>query len=84
MGTKVRPYLFYDSAISVCSTCLVRVEAKILLKGDNVYLEKWCREHGRERVLITTTPRGYRKSREVFGKAPELLRAALSFNTEQR
>ncbi len=81
MGTKVRPYLFYDSAVSVCSTCLVRVEAKILLKDDKVYLEKWCPEHGRERVLIADDVDYYRKSREVFIKAPEMPRR---FNTEQR
>jgi len=81
LGTKVRPYLFYDSAVSVCSTCLVRVEAKILLKGDNVYLEKWCPQHGRERVLIADDAAYYRKSREVFIKAPELPK---QFNTEQR
>ena len=81
MGAKVRPYLFYDSAVSVCSTCLARVEAKILLKDDKVYLEKWCPQHGRERVLIADDVDYYRKSREVFIKAPELPRR---FNTEQR
>ena len=81
MGAKLRPYLFYDSAVSVCSTCLRRVEAKILIKDDNVYLEKWCAEHGRERVLIADDAAYYRKSRELFIKPPELPRR---FNTEQR
>ena len=81
MGVKVRPYLFYDSAVSVCSTCLRRVEAKILIKDERVYLEKWCPEHGRERVLIADDAAYYRKSREVFIKPPELPQR---FNTEQR
>ena len=81
MGAKLRPYLFYDSAVSVCSTCLRRVEAKILIKDERVYLEKWCPEHGRERVLIADDAAYYRKSREVFIKPPELPRR---FNTEQR
>jgi uncharacterized radical SAM superfamily Fe-S cluster-containing enzyme len=81
VGTKLRPYLFYDSAISVCSTCLRRVEAKILIKDERVFLEKWCAEHGRERVLIADDAAYYRKSREVFIKPPELPRR---FNTEQR
>ena len=71
MGAKVRPYLFYDSAVSVCATCLRRVEAKILLKDDQVFLEKWCPEHGRVRVLIADDAAYYRKSREVFIKRPE-------------
>jgi 7,8-dihydro-6-hydroxymethylpterin dimethyltransferase len=81
VGAKVRPYLFYDSAVSVCATCLARVEAKILIKDDRVYLEKWCPEHGRARVLIADDAAYYRKSREVFIKAPEMPRL---FNTEQR
>jgi len=81
MGTKLRPYLFYDSAVSVCSTCLRRIEAKILIKDERVFLEKWCPEHGRERVLIADDAAYYRKSREVFIKPPELPRR---FNTEQR
>jgi uncharacterized radical SAM superfamily Fe-S cluster-containing enzyme len=81
VGAKLRPYLFYDSAVSICSTCLARVEAKILLKDDRVYLEKWCAEHGRERVLIADDADYYRKAREVFIKAPEMPHR---FNTEQR
>jgi 7,8-dihydro-6-hydroxymethylpterin dimethyltransferase len=72
MSHKLRPYLFYDIAVSVCSTCLRRVEAKILLKDERVYLEKWCPEHGRARVLIATDAAYYRKAREVYLKAPEL------------
>jgi len=81
VGAKLRPYLFYDSAVSICSTCLARVEAKILLKDDKVFLEKWCPEHGRQRVLIADDAAYYRKAREVFIKAPEMPRR---FNTEQR
>jgi 7,8-dihydro-6-hydroxymethylpterin dimethyltransferase len=81
VGAKLRPYLFYDSAISVCSTCLRRVQAKILIKDECVFLEKWCPEHGRERVLIADDAAYYRKAREVFIKPPELPRR---FNTEQR
>jgi 7,8-dihydro-6-hydroxymethylpterin dimethyltransferase len=58
-----------------------RVEAKILLKDERVYLEKWCPTHGRERVLIATDASYYRKAREVYLKAPELPQR---FNTEQK
>lgn len=80
MGAKVRPYLFYDSAVSICSTCLRRVEAKILIKDERVYLEKWCSHHGRERVLIADDAAYYRQCREVYIKPPELPR---QFNTSQ-
>ena len=81
MGAKLRPYLFYDSAVSVCATCLRRVEAKILIKDEQVFLEKWCPEHGRARVLIADDAAYYRKSRELFIKTPEMPRR---FNTPQR
>jgi hypothetical protein len=37
---KTRPYLFYDVAISICSTCYRKVEAKTIFQDDNVYLLK--------------------------------------------
>jgi uncharacterized radical SAM superfamily Fe-S cluster-containing enzyme len=80
VGAKLRPYLFYDSAVSICSTCLARVEAKVLIKDEQVFLEKWCPEHGRERVLVADDAAYYRKAREVFIKAPEMPRR---FNTAQ-
>jgi len=81
MSAKLRPYLFYDTAVSVCSHCLRRAEAKILIKDERVFLEKWCPQHGRERVLIADDAAYYRKAREVFIKTPEMPRR---FNTEQR
>lgn len=69
---RVRPYLFYDTTASVCSTCLRQVEAKILIKDEQVFLEKWCPVHGIERVLIADDADYYRLGREVFVKAPEL------------
>lgn len=81
MGHKVRPYLYYDHAVSVCTTCLRRVEASILVKDDRVYLDKWCPEHGRERVLVADDAAYYRMAREQFIKPPELPER---FNTERR
>lgn len=81
MGHKVRPYLYYDHAVSVCTTCLRRVEASILIKDERVYLDKWCPEHGRERVLVADDAAYYRMAREQFIKPPELPER---FNTERR
>src|SRR5690349_2518479 len=60
MSHKVRPYLFYDTTSSVCTTCLRVVEAKILIKGESVYLEKWCPAHGTQRVLVADDAGYYR------------------------
>ncbi len=69
---KTRPYLFYDVAISICSTCYRKVEAKTIFQDDNVYLVKRCPQHGMERVLIADDVDYYRRCREVFIKPPEM------------
>ena len=75
MSRKTRPYLFYDTTQSVCTTCLRQVEAKIVLKDDKVYMDKWCPVHGSERVLVSDDVAWYRLGREVFVKHPEMPRA---------
>ncbi|NOT15201.1 MAG: radical SAM protein [Methylotenera sp.] len=72
MSRKTRPYLFYDTTSSVCSTCLRPIEAKVLIKNHQVYLEKWCPAHGTERVLISDDADYYRQCREVYVKTPEM------------
>ncbi|HNH89114.1 MAG TPA: radical SAM protein, partial [Thiobacillaceae bacterium] len=81
MTRKTRPYLFYDTTTSVCSHCLRRVEAKILIKEERVFLEKWCPEHGWERSLIADDADYYRLCREVYVKPPEMPER---FNTVMR
>jgi len=78
MGEKKRPYLFYDIAISICSTCYRKVEAKTIFQDGNVYMLKRCPEHGHERVLIADDVDYYRRCREVFIKPPEM---PLVYNT---
>jgi uncharacterized radical SAM superfamily Fe-S cluster-containing enzyme len=72
MSRKVRPYLFYDTTQSVCTHCLRQIEAKIVIKVERVFMDKWCPVHGSERVLIADDAAYYRLGREVFVKAPEL------------
>lgn len=72
MSRKNRPWLFYDTTASVCATCLRQVEAKIIIKDENVFLEKWCPAHGFERTLICDDAAYYRLCREVYVKQPEM------------
>ena len=81
MSRKNRPYLFYDTTSSVCTTCLCPVEAKIIIKNNHVYMDKWCSAHGTERVLISDDADYYRLCREVYVKPPELPER---FNTAMR
>jgi 7,8-dihydro-6-hydroxymethylpterin dimethyltransferase len=72
MTGRVRPYLFYDVAISICSECFRKVEGKIVFQDDRVYMIKRCPEHGAEKVLLADDVDYYRRCREVFLKPPEM------------
>ena len=71
MADRVRPYLFYDVAISICTRCHARCDAKIVFEDGKVFLLKHCIQHGRERVLVADDIDYYRRCREVFLKPPE-------------
>jgi 7,8-dihydro-6-hydroxymethylpterin dimethyltransferase len=71
MTEKLRPYLFYDAATSICTTCYRRVDAKIVFEDDKVWMLKRCPLHGQERVLVADDVDYYRRAREVFLKTPE-------------
>ena len=74
---RTRNYLFYSLTNSVCSHCLVKVEAKIIFRDDNVYLVKHCPTHGHQEVLIADDIEYYKQSLEFIkpGDMP------LKFNT---
>jgi 7,8-dihydro-6-hydroxymethylpterin dimethyltransferase len=72
MSARTRPYLFYDVAITICSTCYRKLEGKIVFEDDKVFLLKHCPEHGREKVLVADDVDYYRRCREVFLKPPEM------------
>ena len=69
---KTREYLFYDTAVSICTTCYRRIDAKIVFEDGNVFMLKRCPEHGFERVLMADDIDYYRRCREVFIKPPEM------------
>jgi 7,8-dihydro-6-hydroxymethylpterin dimethyltransferase len=79
VAERVRPYLFYDVAISICATCFRKVEAQIVFQNGCVYMIKRCPVHGYDRVLMADDVDYYRRCREVFIKPPEMPRA---FNTK--
>lgn len=73
-----RPYTYYDFTLSICSTCLRRVDAKIVFEDEKVYMLKNCREHGFEKVLIATDIAYYKNIRN-YNKPSE---TPLKFNTD--
>jgi uncharacterized radical SAM superfamily Fe-S cluster-containing enzyme len=71
VAVKLRPYQYYDSTISICSTCLQRVDGKIVFQDGCVWMLKRCPEHGAERVLMADDIGYYKLARETFIKTPE-------------
>ena len=69
---RTRDYLFYDTAISLCTTCYRRIDAKIVFEDGKVFMLKRCPVHGFERVLMADDVDYYRRCREVFLKPPEM------------
>ncbi len=59
----VRKYTYYDYTISLCPTCLKRIEAKIVFENNKVYMLKTCKEHGFHKVLIATDVEYYKNLR---------------------
>ena len=57
---KAKPYLFYGETRSLCGTCLKIVPAKILIEGEDVFQEKRCREHGVQKVKISSDSAYYK------------------------
>lgn len=78
---KTRPYLYYDHVVSLCETCLRRIEGKLVIRDDQVWMYKWCPEHGSSKVLISTDATYWRLGREVYLKPPEMPER---FNTPMR
>jgi len=69
---RARPYLFYDVAISICSTCYRKIEGKIILQDDRVLMRRRCPEHGWQTVLLADDVEYYRRCREQWVKPGEL------------
>lgn len=67
-----RPYLFYELTNSICSTCFRKVEAKVAIENDRVFMIKRCLQHGPEKVLLSTDVEYYKRCREFLkpGETP--------------
>jgi uncharacterized radical SAM superfamily Fe-S cluster-containing enzyme len=46
MSERIRPYVFYDVALTICSTCYRKLEGKVVFEDGKVLMLKRCPEHG--------------------------------------
>lgn len=74
----VRDYTYYDHTLSLCPTCLKRVDAKIVFQDAKVFMLKRCPEHGKSKVLIADDVDYYKNIRN-YNKPSEY---PYKFNTK--
>ncbi|MHA7058358.1 radical SAM protein [Aquimarina sp. M1] len=72
-----RNYTYYDFTLSLCPTCLRRIDAKIVFEDDKVFMLKRCPEHGSSKVLIADDIEYYKNIRN-YNKPSEF---PYKFNT---
>jgi len=77
---RERPYIYFELTNSLCAECLRKVEAKVAIQDDRVYLLKHCPEHGAQKVLISTDVDYFKMTRR-FLKPSQM---PLKFNTPVR
>ncbi len=53
------PHVYYSSTKSLCRVCKKGVDAKIHFIGDAVYFDKFCPDHGKEQVLVSSSVEWY-------------------------
>jgi uncharacterized radical SAM superfamily Fe-S cluster-containing enzyme len=73
-----RPYTYFDFTVSLCSECLQRVDAKIILQDNDVFMIKRCPQHVYQKILIATDAQYYTRARQYVKPSG----MPLKFNTE--
>ncbi len=63
-------YIYYDHTISLCNECHLPISAKIIFQDDKVFLSKFCKQHGHQKVLIADDIEYYKQIRN-YNKASE-------------
>lgn len=58
--------VFTELTNSLCPHCLCKIEAKVLIEAGHVYLQKFCPQHGSQRVLIADDADYWRQARAVY------------------
>ncbi len=57
---------FVELTSSLCPTCLAKIEAKILIERNQVFMQKFCPDHGMQRVLIADDAVYWRQARSLY------------------
>jgi uncharacterized radical SAM superfamily Fe-S cluster-containing enzyme len=64
----------YNHTLAICPHCREKTQARIVRYNDSVWLEKFCRQHGRQQVLISSDVNWYEQSRHYVKPGQEPLK----------
>jgi uncharacterized radical SAM superfamily Fe-S cluster-containing enzyme len=53
------PHVYYSMTKGLCSTCKRGVDVKIQFRGDAVWFDKYCPEHGHQSCLVASSVEWY-------------------------
>src|SRR5262249_19812689 len=56
---KATTQVYYSMTKSLCGSCKTAVDAKIVIRDDAVYFDKFCPEHGHEQCLVSSSAEWY-------------------------
>ncbi|MHB1485707.1 MAG: radical SAM protein [Saccharofermentanales bacterium] len=45
-------YLYYQATGSICDVCLKKIDAKIIIENNSVFIKKYCPEHGWQKHIL--------------------------------
>jgi len=61
-----RQPFFAELTNSLCPLCLLKVEAKVVIEEEKVFLHKFCPQHGSQKVLIADDAAYWRSARACY------------------
>jgi 7,8-dihydro-6-hydroxymethylpterin dimethyltransferase len=59
MPKNQKDYQYIESTISLCPSCLKRIDAKIILRDDKIFVLKYCQEHGEQEEILEENAQYY-------------------------
>jgi hypothetical protein len=52
MPSNQRDYQYIENTVSLCPYCLKKIDAKIVLKDNKIFILKYCLEHGEQEEIL--------------------------------
>lgn len=56
---KATDHIYYSMTKSLCAACKQAVDAKIVFRGNEVWFDKFCPEHGKQACLVASSVEWY-------------------------